>query len=136
MRALAKRLRDGFWRPLRFRLWKLRLRSKLRRCDAKLIVDAPHGAVFSSSPVIRCQWQGEGGRTFTLRLGEGVDLGRHLTIEIWAWGDNVLELGDHVVFHDGIRIQMRGGTLRIGAMTEVRDVGAHARRGRLLSVTA
>ena len=57
----------------------------------------------------------------TLRFGRDVRLGRHMNIEVWAQGDNLLEIGDQGAFQDGVRIVLRSGSMRFGPKCLVRD---------------
>jgi acetyltransferase-like isoleucine patch superfamily enzyme len=116
-RAARERARRG-----RFAAWAARLRVELARNGGRLRLEAPHGAVFDDPPLIKATHHGGGGGTFTLRLGEGVDLGRHTVLQLWAGADSVLDLGDETVLGQGARLQLRGGTIRLGPRVQVRDV--------------
>jgi acetyltransferase-like isoleucine patch superfamily enzyme len=116
-RAARERARRG-----RFAAWAARLRVELARNGGRLRLEAPHGAVFDDPPLVKATHHGEGGGTFTLRLGAGVDLGRHTVLQVWAGADSVLELGDETVLGQGARLQLRGGAIRLGPRVQVRDV--------------
>jgi acetyltransferase-like isoleucine patch superfamily enzyme len=120
MRPLARMLRNA-WRQLRFQAWIVRARLELRRCGGRLRIEAPHGARFDSSPAIKSIPEGSGSGTLTLRIGRDVWLGRKMTIEVWARGDNVLEIGDRTRFLDGVRIALRSGAVRFGPNCLIRD---------------
>ena len=105
----------------RFALWARRLDAALRRAGGRLVLEAPHGAHFYELPEIEIHPYGGGAGTLTLRLGEHVRLGRGLILDVWAACDNVLELGDAATFRAGTRVQLHGGTVRIGARTTIRD---------------
>lgn len=105
----------------RFAAWAAALRLRLRRHGARLVLDAPHGARFGAPPRVRVHGLGEGEATFTLRLGRGVDLGTALTLELWAGATNRLEIGDGVYFLTAPRIELRGGSIRLGTHASVRD---------------
>lgn len=100
---------------LRFRLWCATVGARLRRGGGRLRVEAPHGARMDSYPHVDV----EAGGTVTLRLGRGVKLGRatHLDLD----GDGTLELGDGVVLQHGVRLQLRGGSVRVAPHTQIRD---------------
>jgi acetyltransferase-like isoleucine patch superfamily enzyme len=115
----------------RFRVWAARLRAKLRRNGARLVLDAPHGAAFADPPRVELERKGEGEATFTLRLGRDVDLGRHTAIELWAAGTNVLELGEGTRLGRGVRFELRGGSIRLGPACRVRDVALLKSDGEL-----
>jgi acetyltransferase-like isoleucine patch superfamily enzyme len=108
-------------RRLRFELWVLELRLRLRAAGGKLRVDAPQGAVLEGRPAIKAYPLGEGGGTFTLRIGRGVHIGRHLALELSARDDNTLEIGDESLIMDGVRLILRGGRIKLGARCNVRD---------------
>jgi acetyltransferase-like isoleucine patch superfamily enzyme len=103
---------------LRFRIWTALLAVQLRRRGARLFVDAPHGARMDSFPHVAID--GSGG-TFELRLGRGVKLGRATHLDIHAGGANVLEIGDGAYLMHGVRLQLRGGAIRLAAHVNLRD---------------
>lgn len=104
----------------RFRLFTTRLALALRRNGGTLVLDAPDGADLDGIPRLRVLPEGIGSGVFTLRLGHGVRLGRDVTIEAWARGDNYLELADHCAVDDGVLLQLRSGSVRIGERAQVR----------------
>ena len=112
-RAAAARVRAGY-RTARFQAWVTRLRAELAARGAKLIIDAPHGAVLTDLPHLRITGTGDGDRTFTLRIGKGVTFGRNVEIELWAGGTNVLELGDYSFIMDMVHLSLRSGAIRLG----------------------
>jgi acetyltransferase-like isoleucine patch superfamily enzyme len=120
MRALARTVRDA-WLRFRFRRWTLRLGVELRRNGGRLRVEAPHGARLDGRPEIRALPTGEGSGITTLRIGRGVRIGRDVTLEIAARGENLLELGDGVDLVKNVRLEMRSGSIRLGPETRVRD---------------
>jgi acetyltransferase-like isoleucine patch superfamily enzyme len=123
MKAIMGGSRRG-WQTLRFRLWALRLKLRLRLNGCRLRVEAPHGAQFFSLPhveIAHLGGDGSGRGTLTLRLGGDVKLGRGLTLDIWAWGDNVLELGDRATFQSWCRVQLHDGRIAIANDVQVRD---------------
>ena len=105
----------------RFELWARRLDARLRRAGGRLALDAPHGAHFYELPAVEVHPYGGSAGTLTLRLGCHVQLGRGLILDVWAAADNVLELGDRVTFRAGTRVQLRGGAVRIGSDSTIRD---------------
>jgi acetyltransferase-like isoleucine patch superfamily enzyme len=117
----AGRAARAAWRRARFQAWARRLDVELRRRGARLVLDAPHGAQLASLPVVRVTQLGDGDATFTLRIGRGVSLGRGVTIAVWSLGTNVLELGDDAIVEDQVHLQLRGGSIRLGDATVVRE---------------
>ena len=108
-------------RALHFRLWVAHVRLDLRRRGGRLILDAPHGVRWDSAPHFDALPMGDGDGTFTLRIGRGVTLGRSMILEVHARGTNLLEIGDGVYFQHGVRVQLRGGAIRLGDRANVRD---------------
>jgi acetyltransferase-like isoleucine patch superfamily enzyme len=109
-------------RRARFAAWAGRLRVELARNGGRLRLEAPHGAVFDDPPLIKASHHGGDGGTFTLRLGPDVDLGRHTILQVWAGADSVLEIGEGTSFGQGVRLQLRGGAIRLGPRVQIRDV--------------
>ncbi|MEA2296601.1 MAG: 2,3,4,5-tetrahydropyridine-2,6-dicarboxylate N-succinyltransferase [Solirubrobacteraceae bacterium] len=105
----------------RFAAWVALLRVQLRRRGATLVVDAPHGARLDGFPHVRVEALGDGDATFVLRLGRGVSLGRATHLDVWAGGANELSLGDGAYLMHGVRLQLRSGTIALGAHAHVRD---------------
>ena len=105
----------------RFELWARRLDARLRRAGGRLQLEAPHGAHFYELPDVEIHPYGGTAGTTTIRLGEHVQLGRPQVEDLAAAADNTLDLGDRVTLRAGTRIQLRGGTVRIGADSTIRD---------------
>lgn len=106
---------------LRFAAWVVLLGLRLRRRGARLVVEAPHGARIDGFPHLAVDATGGGGGTFTLRLARGVKLGRATHLDLLASGTNTLELGEGAYLMHGVRLQLRDGSIRLGAHTHVRD---------------
>jgi acetyltransferase-like isoleucine patch superfamily enzyme len=102
---------------MRFLAWTARLRMQLRRRGAGLTVVAPHGARLDSLPHIDVS---DGVGDFTLRIGRGVKLGRATHLDLQP-GASVLEIGDGAYLMHGVRLQLRGGTIRLGPHVNLRD---------------
>jgi len=109
------------WRRIRFRVWVAELRLRLRAAGARLELDAPHGAVLESKPIVKAYPLGEGGGVFRLRLGADVRIGRLLVIELFARGDNLLALGTGSVIQNSVRLILRAGSIEVGEHTSLRD---------------
>jgi acetyltransferase-like isoleucine patch superfamily enzyme len=136
VRGLAREAR-GRWQTLRFRLWAFGLDLRLRRNGSRLILEAPHGAQFSSLPYVEISLLGGEERaaghrpSVTLRLGRDVKLGRGLTLDIWAGGENVLELGDRTTFQSWCRVQLHDGRIAIDEDVQIRDYVLMKSKGEL-----
>jgi acetyltransferase-like isoleucine patch superfamily enzyme len=120
MRSIARTARS-LWYRARFLAWVRRLRLELARQGGRLVVEAPYGARFDGPPAIKAFPAGDGSGVTTLRLGRDVRLGRHATLELWAKGDNLLELGDQTRLLNGVRIALRSGSARFGPDCLIRD---------------
>ncbi|MCW3010980.1 MAG: putative nodulation protein [Solirubrobacterales bacterium] len=116
---VARSIRDTV-RRARFELWVARLRAELAARGARLVLDAPHGLAFDEMPALRIERFGEGDGTLTLRIGEHVRFGRRVTLEVWAGGTNVLELGERSFVLDDAQLSLRGGALRLGPHASIR----------------
>ena len=131
LRGLA-RTAHRILRRARFRLWALRLGARLRRNGSRLILDCPHGGSFERAPVVEVPLEGGGRGSLTLRLGPGASLGRELVLEVWAGADSVLELGESTWLGRGCRVQLQGGSIRIGRATQVHDGCLLKARGEIV----
>jgi acetyltransferase-like isoleucine patch superfamily enzyme len=110
-------------RTLRFRLWALALRARLRRAGGRLVLQAPGGTPrFHALPHVEVERLGGDGGTLTLILGRDCKLGRDLVLEVWAGADNRLELGDRVTLESWCRVQLQGGAVVLGSDVHVRDL--------------
>jgi len=116
------RLCRAAWRRLRFRLWAARLDLQLRRSGGRLRLDAPHGAWLVRAPTIRALPLGGDKGVFELSVGRDVRIGAGLVLDLWAGGENRLVLGDGVGIYDGVRIELRSGTIELGRKATVRDL--------------
>jgi acetyltransferase-like isoleucine patch superfamily enzyme len=131
LRSAARTVRDAA-RTARFRAWAAHLDLELRRRGARLVLDAPHGLAFDSPPRLKVFMRGEGDATFTLRVGRGVTIGRDMTIELWAGGTNVLELGDDSYAMNGVILHMRCGRIEVGPRSNLRDYSMLKTKGDLI----
>ena len=75
----------------------------------------------SQLPSLEIHPYGGGAGTLELHIGRDAMLGRGLILEVWAAADNVVELGDRATFRAGVRVQMRGGAVRLGNDARIRD---------------
>ena len=114
----------------RFAVWVALLRLQLRRRGGTLEVEG--GARFRGAPNVTVLDLGEGAARTTLRFGDGVSLGRGMELVLWARGTNRLELADGAYFQNGVRVELRGGRIAIGAHAHVRDGAVLKSQGELL----
>jgi len=120
MRAVARAI-IGLRMRLRFRIWVARTHLELRRFGGTLIVDAPYAVHFDEAPVIRAFPDGDGSAVTTLRFGRDARIGRNLTIELFARGENHFEVGDTARVLNNVRVILRSGSVRFGSECLVRD---------------
>jgi maltose O-acetyltransferase len=130
-RTAAVQVRRGY-RDARFRFWVARLKAELAARGARLIVDAPHGAVLEGLPYLRIVNRGEGDRTLTLRIGPGVTIGRNVELEVWAGGTNVLELDEYSFIMDSVHVSLRSGAIRLGPHASLRTQTIAKSEGELV----
>jgi acetyltransferase-like isoleucine patch superfamily enzyme len=130
-RATAVAIRDSAHRA-RFLAWTAHLEFELRRRGGRLELDAPHGLRFAAPPELKIVMAGEGNGTLRLSVGRDVTLGRHVQLEVWAPGTNVLEMHDDSYTLDGVRLSLRSGTISLGARTNIRDFAVLKSQGQLL----
>jgi acetyltransferase-like isoleucine patch superfamily enzyme len=113
LRSVLRALRNAWldWRTWR---WLLRLRFELRRNGGRLKVEGWRGVRMAERPRIRATPLGDGRAVTTIRLSPGVMVGYNVIVEIGARGDNLLELGSGVHVYDGVRLDLRDGSIRLG----------------------
>jgi acetyltransferase-like isoleucine patch superfamily enzyme len=121
------------WRRLRFRIWTIRLRLRLRRQGCRLVLAADRTAELREAPRLHITPDGEGDATLHLRIGRGVTIEPGVSLRVAARATNELDLGDRATLQEGVRIWLMGGTIRIGEGTIVRDQSV-LKSGGLLTV--
>jgi acetyltransferase-like isoleucine patch superfamily enzyme len=116
--ALLRRIRAVLLR-CRLRLWAATttLRLRRRRCACRVAIGA--GVRCAVLPSVRVL--GSGGGSVRIDIGDGVDLGRALLIDINADVASSLSVGPDVQFEHAVRIQLLGGSISLGRACEVRD---------------
>ena len=111
---------DGAQRRLRQRAWAAGLRSELRRGGCAAEIEIAPGAILSGRPRVRVRdWEGRGGSTLRVRIGDGAVIGQ-VVIEVWGNGENALEIGSHAELGDVV-LQLQSGTITIGDRAQVRS---------------
>lgn len=114
----------------RFAAWAALLRLQLRRRGATLAIEGR--ARFGGAPRITVLDLGEGAARTTLRFADGVSLGREMELVLWARGTNRLEVGAGAYFQNGVRVELRGGRIALGAFSHVRDGAVLKSQGELI----
>jgi acetyltransferase-like isoleucine patch superfamily enzyme len=106
-------------RRLRFALWVLLTRARLRRLGARLHCELTGAPPRCLTP-LRVEIDGYPGDVH-LRIGDGVKIGRDCVIDLAAGRDGVIEIGDRVTLQNRVRLQPWGGAIRLGDDVQVRD---------------
>ncbi|HVW81463.1 MAG TPA: DapH/DapD/GlmU-related protein [Mycobacteriales bacterium] len=71
------------------------------------------------------------GASIHVRVGRDVRIDQQPRLEIYPRTANALVIGDDVVIGDGIRLSFRGGSMSVGAGTELRRLSAYQLTGTL-----
>ncbi|HVY10644.1 MAG TPA: acyltransferase [Mycobacteriales bacterium] len=66
-----------------------------------------------------------GGGSIHVRIAGDVRIERQPLIEIYPATDNTLDLGSGVILGDGLRLSFRGGSMTVGAGTELRRLATY-----------
>jgi acetyltransferase-like isoleucine patch superfamily enzyme len=132
MRGIVRSIRNLWldWRTFR---WLTRMRLELRRNGGKLHVEGWRGVRMLEQPRIRTNpLGGEGGGVTTIRLSPEVMIGYGVIVEIYARGNNQLRLDRGSRLYEGTRIELRGGSIRIGERTMIHDRAVLQSDGNLI----
>lgn len=109
-------------RRLRLALWGLRLRVRLRRQGVALRLHAGPNLRIAGPPRLDLDLPaGARGGRLTLRIGRDVRIGRDLVLDLRPGGEHVVEVGDGSVLQDHVRLQLRGGSIRLADHVQLRD---------------
>jgi acetyltransferase-like isoleucine patch superfamily enzyme len=109
-------------RTLRLRWWSLGLRARLRRQGVRLELHVGHNVRFAGPPRLDIDsHDARPGGSVVVRIGADTQIGRDLVLDVRPGGEHVLELGDGCLLGDHVRLQLRGGTIRLGERVNVRD---------------
>ena len=107
---------------MRVAWWLLGLRLRLQRQGVGLRVVLGPGMRWGGRPRLEVLPMGdERGGSVTLAFGAGVRVGRDLVLDVRPGGDHLVEVGAGCILQDHVRLQLRGGAIRIGDHTQVRD---------------
>lgn len=109
-------------RRLRVRLWALELRARLRRQGVRLDLHVAGDVRFAGRPRLDLDLHdATSSGSLTVRIGAHSRIGRDLVLDVRPGGEHVVELGEGCLLGDHVRLQLRGGTIRLGANVNVRD---------------
>lgn len=131
MRPMLRSLRNA-WLDLRTLRWLTSLRLALRRNGGRLKVESWRGVRMAQRPRIRVTPQGTGGGVTTIRLSPGVLIGHGVILELFGKADNVLRLDREARIYEGVRIELRGGAIRLGENAWIHDHGVLKSDGELI----
>ncbi|MEJ7786830.1 MAG: hypothetical protein WKF96_18670, partial [Solirubrobacteraceae bacterium] len=109
-------------RTLRLRLWMLELRARLRRQGVRLESHVGAGVRFAGRPRLDLDLHdAKSSGSLLLQIGARSRIGRELVLDVRPGGDHVIELGEGCLLGDHVRLQLRGGTIRLGDNVNLRD---------------
>jgi acetyltransferase-like isoleucine patch superfamily enzyme len=111
-------------RTLRFRLWVLALRTRLRRHGIAVNVRTDGTPRFHTLPRVELALPGAPGGvgSLELRIGRDASLGRDLVLQVAPGGTSRLDVGAGATFESWCRVQLEGGTIVLGEHVHVRDL--------------
>jgi acetyltransferase-like isoleucine patch superfamily enzyme len=118
---LSKLLALG--RRARLAVWAVRARTRMRWVGIRLDLEADKGVVFVRAPYVLVGSEpptGEPG-VLTIKLGRNVRFAPGVIIEAAPGRRSRLEIGDGTRLGANVHIHLRGGSVRIGSLCEIRD---------------
>lgn len=132
-------------RRIRWELWVVRTRLKLRRAGIDLVVEAAGPPDWEAPPAVevsRAEHLAGDRGTLTLRLGGLVHLGRGLVIEVASGGSGTAAFGNESYVQGNVRLTLFDGSVTLGDRahlrqgTVVRCSGGDVRLGELSQLGA
>lgn len=109
-------------RDLRLRLWTSELRVRLRRQGVRLELAVGRNVRFAGPPRLDLDaHDARPGGTVLLRIADHVRIGRDMVLDVRPGHDHILELGEGCLLGDHVRLQLRGGAIRLADHVNVRD---------------
>jgi acetyltransferase-like isoleucine patch superfamily enzyme len=110
------------WRQLKLSVWARRAKTRLKWVGIRLEVETGEGVVFVGNPLVLVGADPPGRPgSLTIRLGRRVRFAHGVTIEAEPGRHSLLEIGDGTRIGANTRFHLRGGSIRIGAGSEIRD---------------
>jgi carbonic anhydrase/acetyltransferase-like protein (isoleucine patch superfamily) len=110
------------WRQLKLLVWARRAKARLKWVGITLQVEAGQGVVFVRNPLVLVGADPPARPgSLIIRLGRRVRFAHGVTIEAEPGRDSLLEIGDGTRVGANARFHLRGGAIRIGAGSEIRD---------------
>jgi acetyltransferase-like isoleucine patch superfamily enzyme len=112
----------SMWRRLQVRLWAWRARSRMKWVRIRLDAQIGDGVVFVRNPFVLAGVEPpDAPGSLTVRIGNRVRFAPGVIIEAEPGRDSVLEIGDGTRIGATTHFHMRGGSIRIGPGSEIRD---------------
>src|SRR6476659_10115962 len=118
--ALSRLL--ALWRRLQLKTWATRARTRMKWVGIRLEIEFGEGVVFVRNPFLLAGVEPPGTPgSLRIRLGSRVRFAPGVIIEAEPGKDSVLEIGDGTRIGANTHFHLRGGAVRIGASSEIRD---------------
>lgn len=95
----------------------VRWRLRARRCTLTVTL----GRKLRCTELPKLRLTGDRGGSLSITIGDGVDLGRMILLDVDVSRDSTLVIGGATTFEYAVRIQLQGGQIGVGAGCEVRD---------------
>jgi len=109
-------------RTLRLRFWALGLRARLRRQGVRLEWHIGPDVRFAGRPRLDLDLHdAKSSGSLVVRIGARSRIGRDLVLDVRPGAAHVVELGEGCLLGDHVRLQLRGGTIRLGDNVNLRD---------------
>jgi acetyltransferase-like isoleucine patch superfamily enzyme len=97
------------------------LRLRLRRHGMRAELSVGRNVRFAGRPRLDIDPFGTSGGELRLTIGDHVRVGRDLVVEVRLGQRHVIELGEGSVLQDHVRLQGRGGAIRLADHVQLRD---------------
>ncbi len=107
-------------RRLKVLRWTLATRARMAWAGVELDLDIGPGVVLYALPKVRIATQGRGG-SLRIRFGREVRIREGFDLEVTPGVDSVLDLGDNVNVYATVAFKMRGGSIKVGEFTQIRE---------------
>jgi acetyltransferase-like isoleucine patch superfamily enzyme len=110
------------WRRLQLAVWASRAKSRMKWVRIRLDVELGDGVVFVRNPFVLAGVEPPTlPGSLIIRIGNRVRFAPGVIIEAEPGKDSVLEIGDGTRIGANVHFHLRGGSVRIGPGSEIRD---------------
>jgi acetyltransferase-like isoleucine patch superfamily enzyme len=110
------------WRRLQLVVWRARARTRMKWVGIRLDAELGDGVVFVRNPFLLAGVEPPGSPgSLRIRLGDRVRFAPGVIIEAEPGKDSVLEIGAGTRIGANTHFHLRGGSIRIGPRSEIRD---------------